>query len=188
MPMIAFASIFARTFRRYRTSRPKSSRQALTLSIPLQSIAQRSNIKERPAVTARATRAHRRLCLLGLLQWLVLCGVPYRGPVGAINAASTDPTNQLPTSLRFRLISPNRGRPNGHREAPLLHYSNSLRVPQGTPVCNPQQTEKPLTCGHLLRPVENTNRMAKSQPRHPCEKPLKSVGKAPCTPFEEATD
>lgn len=121
---------------------------ALTFSIPLQGIAQRTNFKERPAQSARATQARRRVYLLGLLQWLVLCGVPYRGPGDAINAISTDPTNQLPTSLDFSSASPNRGRPNGHREAPLLHYCNFLRVPQGTLLCNSQRQENPsfATC------------------------------------------
>ena len=61
------------------------------------------------------------------MQWLVLCGIPYRGSDCAANAASTDPTNQLPTSLVGQAT-----RPPG---TPLL-ICNFLRVAQATSRCN----------------------------------------------------
>ena len=58
---------------------------------PVQKCRTAQNIKERPAISARADRA-RRSQNSWVLHWLVLCGIPYRGS-GA--TASPDPTNQL---------------------------------------------------------------------------------------------
>lgn len=60
------------------------------------------NLKERPAYNAGADRAHRELNSR-VMQWLVLCGIPYRGS-GAL--ASPDPANQLPTSLLGQATRP----------------------------------------------------------------------------------
>ena len=51
---------------------------------------QRATSKTRPSLWGSRELNSR------VLQWLVLCGIPYRGS-GAL--ASPDPTNQLPTSL-----------------------------------------------------------------------------------------
>jgi hypothetical protein len=78
MPGIAFASIFARTFRKYRTSRPKSSSTSLN---SLDSLSGR-----RTALKFQIATSTIGLHLLGarkgfssrVMQWLVLCGIPYR--------------------------------------------------------------------------------------------------------------
>jgi hypothetical protein len=54
------------------------------------------NIKERPAQRPEPIGRAKGIAFR-VMQWLVLCGIPYRGP-GARDATSTDPTNQLPTS------------------------------------------------------------------------------------------
>jgi len=56
-----------------------------------------AKIKERPAKNARAARARREITLW-VMQWLVLCGIPYRGST-VQQCITSDPTNQLPTSL-----------------------------------------------------------------------------------------
>lgn len=63
--------------------------------MPVQNHRAAHNLKERPAFNAGADRARRELNSR-VMQWLVLCGIPYRGS-GAL--ASPDPANQLPTSL-----------------------------------------------------------------------------------------
>ncbi len=63
------------------------------------------------------------------MQWIVLCGIPYRG-AGAL--ASPDPTNQF-HHFRFPLPSFGAGH-SGHREA-LLLICNFLRVPLDTLFC-----------------------------------------------------
>lgn len=64
-----------------------------------------------------------------VMQWLVLCGIPYRGP-GAL--ASPDPTNWF-HHFCFPLPSCGAGH-SGHREALLLIFS-FLRVPLDTLFC-----------------------------------------------------
>jgi len=90
----------------YRASRPfeiqlhKKHSGAPRGSMPHDSRAQ--NIKERPALNARAHAARRSLHSW-VVQWLVLCGIPNRG-TGAL--ASPDPANQLPFSLFGQAIRP----------------------------------------------------------------------------------
>ena len=109
------------------------------------------------------------------MQWLVLCGIPYRDQGCDISAASADPTNQLPTSLTGQAPK----RPPGGSTA---HNSNFFESTTGYPRLQPATDRKCLTCGYLLRLAENTNQPAETQPRQPCEKPIKSVGKAPRAP------
>jgi hypothetical protein len=77
------------------------------------------------------------------MQWIVLCGIPYRGS-GA--TASPDPTNQF---HYFGFPLPTWGRPHGHREAPLL-LCNSQRVAHATFDCKrcPSSPESSL-CNSL---------------------------------------
>src|ERR1700733_1643838 len=63
------------------------------------------NIKEQPAQRACATKARERSFTFRVMQWLVLCGIPYRGPGGASNAAST-------LTLRTGFPLPSSGGPN----------------------------------------------------------------------------
>jgi hypothetical protein len=67
-----------------------------------------------------------------------LQGTPYRGSAARKRRASSDPTNQLPTSLQW-------GRPHGHREAPLLIY-NLLRVAQAVLQCKCNDRDKFSVC------------------------------------------
>lgn len=72
----------------------------LILMIPCTGVAQRKILKERPA--NRPSRKGSQEINSWVMQWLVLCGIPYRGS-GAL-PPQPDPANQLPTSH-------NRGRP-----------------------------------------------------------------------------
>jgi hypothetical protein len=78
-------------------------RAFLTAKIRLSRRAARPFVSSRSAkyqratsTNARATSARERIAFR-VMQWLVLCGIP-TGVQGCVNAASTDPTNQLPTS------------------------------------------------------------------------------------------
>ncbi len=103
------------------------------------------------------------------MQWLVLCGIPYRDQGCDTSAASTDPTNQLPTSLTGQ----------AQKATGRLHCSQ-LQLFESTTGHSPLQLatdRKSLTCVSLLRLPEHTNPSPGTQPRPPCEKALKSVGK-----------
>ncbi len=64
----------------------------------------------------RAFRAHERNFPLGSCNGFVLCGIPYRGWMSSsASYPPYEPASHFPT----------RGRPKGHREAPLLHLQLS---------------------------------------------------------------
>jgi hypothetical protein len=99
------------------------------------------------------------------MQWLVLCGIPYRGS-GAL--ASPDPTNQLPTSLYG-------AGHKGHREAPLL-ISNFFESSTGR--CRLQATQYPSRRSLACNCEENSNSVPDLQPRRLWETAI-SVGNSP---------
>ena len=78
----------------------------LTGRIPFRTSRAAQNIKHQPAIN-RLSRWGSQEPSSWVVQWLVLCGIPYRGS-GAL--ASPDPTNQhhnlLPTSLLGQAIRP----------------------------------------------------------------------------------
>lgn len=74
---------------------------------------------------ARAARGSREISP-GVMQWLVLCGVPYRGP--GVILTSPDPSNQLPTSHYG-------AGPSATGRLHRLIYS-LLRIAQATLACN----------------------------------------------------
>jgi hypothetical protein len=90
-----------------------------------------------------------------VLQWLVLCGSPYRGFRGICLTRPNEPASQLASHF------PLRGRPFGHREASLL-ICNFTRVAQTTPVR--KRHTKPAVAA-WLQLSKNSNLPAQLQSR-----------------------
>jgi hypothetical protein len=104
MPLSTFASIFARTFRKYRTFLAKSSESRInSQDSSLQGAIAQRKYQRATSTNARATKARERNYLSGHAMACSL-RISLQGSGGAITAASTDPTNQLPTSLRSCLL------------------------------------------------------------------------------------
>ncbi len=70
------------------------------------------------------------------------------------------PTNRLPTSLNSSLAALKRGRPNGHREAPLLH----LQLFKSSTGHSSMQIANRLILSAHSRLPENSNRLRITQP------------------------
>lgn len=88
--------------------------------MPVQNLRAAHHLKDRPASNAGADRARRELNSR-VMQWLVLCGIPYRGS-GAL--ASPDPANQPPSSHLGQAT-----RPPGGSTAHLQLPKSSTRYP-----------------------------------------------------------
>ena len=80
-------------------------------------------------------------------------------------------------TLRTSFPLPSQGRPQ--KATGRLHCSQQqlFESTTGHSALQLATNRKTLTCDHLLRLPEHTNHATKTQPRQPCENPLKSVGK-----------
>jgi hypothetical protein len=76
------------------------------------------------------------------------------------------PTNRLPTSHNSSLAALKRGRPNGHREAPLLHLQ-LFKSSTGHPS---KQIANRLISHTVSRLPENSNRLRIAQPASAVER------------------
>ena len=92
---------------------------------PIQKRRTAQNVKERPAKMHPSQQGSRESDSR-VLQWLVLCGIPYRG--SGVRLGAPHPAQRTSFPL------PSWGRPHGHREAPLL-ICNSQRVAHARPYC-----------------------------------------------------
>src|SRR5580704_12134613 len=70
------------------------------------------------------------------------------------------PTNRLPTSHNSSLAALKRGRPNGHREAPLLH----LQLFKSSTRHSSMQIANGLILSAIARLPEHSNRLPIAQP------------------------
>ena len=109
---------------------------------PIQKRRTAQNVKERPAKTHPSRKGSRELNSR-VLQWLVLCGIPYRG--SGVRLGAPHPAQRTSFPL------PSSGRPNGHREAPLL-ICNSQRLAHPRPYCKSsvkEAAEKRVVSGEM---------------------------------------
>jgi hypothetical protein len=167
--LIAFASIFARTFREYRTPGSLSSFKPVYYSGSRSRRRAAQNIKDRPAQSACATKARERIYLSG---HAMACSL--RDSLQGSGTRRSPPHLTLRTSFPL----PSSGRPCILPATGRLHclhatYCNFSRLAQAALVCNYNRQSF-----SRLRLVENSNGWAKRQPRRPCEKRRPSVGKA----------
>ncbi len=125
----------------------------LTGKCPFRNHRAAHHLKERPAFNAGADRARRELNSR-VMQWLVLCGIPYRGS-GAL--ASPDPANQLPFSHLGQAT-----RPPGSSTA-------HLQLSKSSTCHSCLQIAFALALNRCLPPAENSNLPALRQARRPVE-------------------
>lgn len=178
-PLTTFASIFARTFRKYRTSTPKSSWNPV--SSPGSSFGYHAaqSIKEQPAQNACATQAHEKF----FSSRVIAMACSLRGSLQGFSGA----TNATHLTLRTGFPLPSSGRPiqatgrlhcfltatfrEYHRVPCFATYNGQenlllaalgcglLRIPTTPPQHNPTTPVKiPVFCGKRALPRAITSR------------------------------